>query len=469
MNTSTLTPQPSSTERAPTRLQRWREVLALAWPLIIANSFWNLQLTIDRVFLGELSTLALGAAMAVMGVFWVPMALLQGTANYVMAFAAQYIGAKEEHRIGAAFWQAIHVSLIGGVLFLGLTLVSTPFFNMVGHPEATRILEIEYFDALAWSALPTALVAAVSGLLTGLERTRSVILINLVGLILNAGLDWLLIFGNAGAPALGAAGAGYATAIATSGAAIFGLALVVNRKNQATFRILSDWSLNSKLLKQFLRFGLPSGLQWALEGLAFTVFLIIMGNTSQGEAALAASSIAVTIMMLSVLPSMGIAQAVMSLTAKHVGNKNPLAARQVTWDGVSISLIYMASVGLSFVVVPDFYLSWFSNNESPALWTQVETLAPQIFRIVALFTLFDSAYLNISFALKGAGDTKFVSFAALVIPWPVMVLPAYLVRSLDQAVVIAWAFGAAYSIVITSILVWRFRQGKWKTMSVIHP
>lgn len=303
----------------PGRLARWKSLVALAWPLIIANSFWNFQLTIDRIFLGLHSTEALGAAMAVMGVFWVPMALLQGTANYVMAFVAQYLGAKEESKIGAALWQSIHMSLIGGFLFLGLIFLSAPFFKLVDHPPVTQALEIEYFDALAWSAMPTAIVAAISGFFTGLGRTKVVIGINLTGLVLNAVLDWLLIFGNLGAPKLGVAGAGYATAIATWGAAAFGIWFAFSAANDALYGLWRNWALRPELMKQFLRFGLPSGMQWALEGLAFTVFLIIMGNTVEGEAALAASSIAVTVMMLSVLPTMGVAQAVMSLTGQHVG------------------------------------------------------------------------------------------------------------------------------------------------------
>ena len=450
-------------------LQRWKSLLAIAWPLIIANSFWNLQLTIDRVFLGEFSTEALGAAMAVMGVFWVPMALLQGTASYVMTFVAQYLGAREEHKIGAALWQAFHVCFIGGILFLGLIFLSEPFFDAVGHAPNVRSLEIEYFDALAWSALPTALVAAISGFFTGLGQTRTVIGINLIGLVLNVVLDWLLIFGNAGAPQLGVAGAGYATALATWGSVVWGAFLIFRRPHQARFRIFTDWQLQPSLMKLFLKFGLPSGMQWALEGLAFTVFLIVMGNTVQGEAALAASSIAVTIMMLSVLPSMGVAQAVMTLVGQHMGEKNSSAAAQTTWDGVCVSLIWMSLAGLSFAVIPEFYASWFKNADNAALWSQVEILVPKILSIVAIFTLFDSAYLNISFALKGAGDTRFVSIAALIVPWPVMVLPAWLFRGHESAVIIAWGFGALYSVVITAILIARFRQGKWRLMSVIHP
>jgi multidrug resistance protein, MATE family len=205
---------------AMTRLNRWKEILHVAWPLIIANSFWNLQLTIDRIFLGMFSTEALGAAMAVMGVFWVPMALLQQTAGYVTTFVAQYHGAKEDHKIGGCVWQAFHVSIIGGIGFLLLNLLSPKFFAMVGHTPVVQELEIAYYNSLAYSALPTALVAAISGFFTGLGKTQIVMGINLTGLVLNAILDYLLIFGNLGFPKLGVEGAGYATAIATYGAAV---------------------------------------------------------------------------------------------------------------------------------------------------------------------------------------------------------------------------------------------------------
>jgi MATE family multidrug resistance protein len=295
-----------------------------------------------------------------------------------------------------------------------------------------------------------------------------VIGINFVGLILNALLDYLLIFGNLGFPALGIAGAGYATAIATYGAAAYGLLLLFRQDNELKYKIFSSIRLNWKLLRQFLKYGVPSGLQWALEGLAFTVFLIIMGRMPNGEAALASSSIAVTVMMLSVLPVMGIAQAVMTLVGQSLGEKNPTKAQQMTWSGVQVSFLYMLIIAASFFAIPHFYLSWFTNTDNPEIWTQVSLLVPELLKIVALFTILDSAYLNISFALKGAGDTRFVSLVALIVPWPIMVLPTYLARNWDYAVIWAWCFTALYSMTMVTILLLRFRQGRWKSMSVIH-
>ena len=453
----------------PPGLSRWKQILAIAWPLIIANSFWNLQLTIDRIFLGMHSTQSLGAAMAVMGVFWVPMALLQGTANYVMTFVAQYYGAGEKEKIGACVWQSLYVSVGGGVVFLALNFLSAPFFAWVDHPSATRALEVEYFNSLTFSALPTALVAAVSGFYTGLGRTRLVIGINFVGLVLNAALDYVMIFGKLGCPALGAAGAGYATALGTYGAAIFGLILLLRRQNETIYRVYSDWKPNLALLKQFLRFGLPSGLQWALEGIAFTVFLIIMGNLPNGEAVLASSSITVTVMMLSVLPSMGIAQAVMTIVGQKLGEGAPRSTELATWDGVKIACCYAALMSFTFLLFPDFYLSWFKNEDNAKLWTQVTSLAPDLLRILAPFTVLETIYLNLSFALKGAGDTRFVSLVALTIPWPMMVLPAFLLKNVAHAPQWSWVFVAVYSLTVTGVIFVRFRGGKWKSMSVIHP
>ena len=152
--------------------QQWIRIFNIAWPLIVANSFWTLQITIDRIFLGSYSTEALGAAMAVMSVFWTPMALLQQTANYVTTFVAQYLGSDNKKAIGTSIWQGIYFSLIGGSAFILFNLISDDFFTMVGHGPGVKDLEVEYFNTIAFSALPMALVAAFSGFFTGLLGLR---------------------------------------------------------------------------------------------------------------------------------------------------------------------------------------------------------------------------------------------------------------------------------------------------------
>src|SRR5690606_34899703 len=111
-------------------------------------------------------------------------------------------------------------------------------------------------------------------------------------------------------------------------------------------------------------------------------FLIIMGRLKNGEAALSSSSIAVTIMMLSVLPTMGVAQAVLTLVGQKLGEKKPDDAEKYTWDGVVLSAMYIALIATTFFIIPEFYLSWFKNDSNPELWQQVSILAPKILAIV---------------------------------------------------------------------------------------
>lgn len=449
-------------------IKKWKTLLVFAWPLIVANSFWNLQLTIDRIFLGNYSTEALAASMAVMGVFWTPMALLQQTAAYLTTFVAQYYGAKQFSNIGPAVWQAIYICLFGGILFLFLIPISDPLFQLIGHEESVRKLESEYFIAICFSALPAALVAVAGAFFTGLGNSKIIMWINLVGLVANVIFDYLLIFGNWGFPALGIAGAGYATAIANWLGAFFGLYLIFKLDHENDYGLKKSWRYSQDLMKRFIRYGLPSGLQWALEGLAFTVFLIIIGRMQDGSAALASSSIVVTVMMLSVLPAMGVAQAVSVLVGQHIGEKNPDKAVAETWTGLQLSVMYIFTVGLTFILFPQFYLSWFHNPENALLWEQVSVMVPYLLMFVAAFTCFDSMNLIFSFALKGAGDTRFVSLVALTLPWPLMILPTYLVKDWNGAVYWAWAAASVFIITQAFVFLMRFRGGLWKKMSVIN-
>ncbi len=449
------------------RLGRWKALLKIAWPLIVANSFWNLQMTIDRLFLADYSTDAMGAAIAVMGIFWTPMALLQQTASYVTTFVAQYFGAKRNAMIGPAVWQAIYVSLSGGILFLGFIPLAKPIFALIGHPPTTQALEVDYFVAMCFSALPTAIVAAASGFFTGLGRTQVIMQINGVGLVANAVLDYAMILGKLGFPKMGIAGAGYATALATALAAVYGMWLVFREKNRHEYRLVSGWKWNTELMRRFIRFGVPAGAQWALEGLAFSVFLIFIGRMPNGSAALAASSIVVTIMMLSILPAMGVAQATSVLLAQFVGEKKHNDAERVVWAGWQVASLYILTIGITFFLFPSFYMDWFKNNENAALWAQVSAIVPYLLMFIALFTVTDSSNMIFSFSLKGAGDTKFVTIMAFVLPWPLMVAPTFFLIHLPGGLYLAWGAAALFSVTQATIFWRRFVGGSWKTMSVI--
>ena len=204
------------------RRQRWRSILQIAWPLIIANSFWNLQLTIDRVFLGNFSTEALGAAMAVMGLFWTPMALLQQTAACVTTFVAQYYGAKRtgSHRAFRLASLSMSALRAGCCFCCSSPQVLSSISSGIRKPCRSSKPSISWHSVTP--ACPPRWWRRPAGF-TGLGNTQIIMRINVVGLIANAVFDYVLIFGKFGFPAIGVAGAGYATALGTWASAFYGL------------------------------------------------------------------------------------------------------------------------------------------------------------------------------------------------------------------------------------------------------
>ena len=100
----------ASRKHSPGQGSAW-ELLRLAFPLILTNSFWALQMGIDRVFLSHSSSDAVAASMPAVLLFWTPLTLLQNTAAYATAFVAQYVGAGRPRRVGPTVWQAIYFSI----------------------------------------------------------------------------------------------------------------------------------------------------------------------------------------------------------------------------------------------------------------------------------------------------------------------------------------------------------------------
>src|SRR4051812_37474364 len=140
----------------------FRTLLALAWPLVVSNSFTTVQVFIDRLFLSWYDVDTSTAAILANTLFWLPYALLFPTAGYVATFAAQYTGAGRPERVGPAVWQGIYFSLSAGVGMLGLIPLAGPIFRLVDHAPVIQALEVQFFRCLCWLALPGLLTATVS-------------------------------------------------------------------------------------------------------------------------------------------------------------------------------------------------------------------------------------------------------------------------------------------------------------------
>lgn len=442
----------------------FREMIRLALPLILSSSFMTLQITLDRILLSQYSTDAVAAAMPAALLYWTLLALLQNTASYATTFVAQYTGAGRPERVGPAVWQAIYFSVGAGILFLGLIPIAPALMAFGGHSAVIQELEVVYFQYLCCAALPALIVAAVNSFFAGRGDSWTVLKVDILGLGINAVMVFTLVSGRWGLPALGIKAPGLATAVGSSCSAILALVFFFRRAYREPFHTLTGWKFDRELFARLMRFGLPNGCQWMLEGLAFTIFLFLVGRL--GDTELAATNVAFSINFVAIVPMLGMGQAVMILVGQRLGQDRPDLAAQSTWTGFRAAWLYMGVLALLYAVLPGPFLFLFASDDPK--WPAIALLVPVLLRFVALYSLFDSMNLIFSFALRGAGDTRFVTLVCLTLAWPMMVLPTWAVYYYDWGLNWAWAAATAYVITQALVFLARFRQGRWRSMRVIE-
>src|SRR5215510_5124366 len=277
-----------------------KEVLLVAYPLVLAQMSFTIQTFVDRLFLTWYSPEAVAGAVTGLFTVWCVIGLCTGTGEYVTAFVAQYLGAGRLHRIGPAVWQGIYFSLAAGLGIAALAPLAGPVFGLAGHPPGLRSYEVMYARILLLGGFPTVLMATLAGFFAGRGRTSAVLWVNVFATLVNVVLDYLWIFGKAGFPRAGVAGAAYATVISQIAGALVYLAIIFQPSFRETYRTLAGWRFEPDLFFRLLRFGLPTGLQYSLEILAFAIFMMIVGRI--GTDALAASGIAFNLNMLVFMP-----------------------------------------------------------------------------------------------------------------------------------------------------------------------
>jgi MATE family multidrug resistance protein len=452
---------------APSEGSSYSQVLKLAWPLIISNSFTTIQISIDRYFLAKYDPDAVSAATSSLMLFWVPFVIMFCTASYVSTFVAQYTGAKRSDRVGPAIWQALYFSLFAGLVFMLLLPFSGNIISIANHSATLQAKETTYFQCLCWMAFPNLIIAGTSAFFSGRGDSRTVLWINGIGMIANAILDPIMIFGELGCPEMGILGAGVATVIATWLSAILGLLLVFQKKFRDEYNLMGGWRFERELFWRLMRFGVPSGLQWMFDTLAFTVFLLIAEWFS--SECLAATSLAFTINSLIFIPMIGVGQAASILVGQRLGENDPGKAEKLTWISFKLAFIYMGTFALLFVLFPSLFITPFASEKDPEQWAKVSEILHVLLYFIAFYSLFDCVVLIFSFALKGAGDTVFVTKTSLILSWPVMVIPTYLAWKFGWSFYWSWAFASLYLACQGACFLYRFRIGKWKSMRVIEP
>ncbi len=447
----------------------YRRILILAAPLILSQTSVMLMQIIDGLLLAWYSPDAI-AAMGPGGLaFWAVICLFTGTAGYCSTFVAQYIGAGRPQRVGASVWQGLYLALAGGAFVMLLAPLSHLLFAHLGHRPAVAAMESNFFRICCLGAPLFALNAAMSGFFAGRNDNAVLMIVQGVGCLVTGVLDWLLIFGRAGLPEMGIAGAAVANVTAQGVTVALMTILMLRRRHRRAFGTWSGRKLDFELLRRIVQYGFPNGVRMLVEVLVWTLFIVFVGRVDRLGPGLAATSIVFRLNTLAFFPIIGMSIAVAMLVGQAQGAGRPDLSARVVWRGLLMSEVWMAAVAAVFVFWPgplvDLFLE--HGDMGPAEVLQLHNLCITLLRFVAVYTLLDALNVVVLGGLQGAGDARWTLLASGSLHLGFLALLVIL-DNLHGGVLTLWT--AATAFVMTVALVWlvRFRTGAWRDMRVIE-
>jgi MATE family multidrug resistance protein len=286
-----------------------------------------------------------------------------------------------------------------------------------------------------------------------------VITVTAVGL--NAALTYSLVFGAFGLPALGVAGAGWATTI-VCWVMFAALAWHVSRaarfKSYHVFRGL--WRIDPAALRQILTLGLPLGGLALMEGGLFAVTAILMGVL--GAEALAANQIVITVIAATFVTAMALGEAAAIRVAYGIGAGDPGLAQRAGLLGIGLGVLIMAAAACVFLAAPETLAGFFLDLGDPANRGVVQ-LTASLLVIAALFQVFDGLQAIASRALRGLRDTFAPMWIAGLGYWGFGIPGGYLLGFVFGYGATGLWWGLALGLSVTAVmLAWRF----WRLSSL---
>lgn len=452
LSTDTSTPAP----RAAGGLA---EVFDLAYPVILTQVSTTAMMVVDSAMVGRLGATAL-AAVGFGGIWlWTLFSFFYGTASGVQVFVAQADGANRQRDCGAWAWQAFYTVVPVTALSAALVgLALGPAVALLGPSAGLRSQAAGYVGARLVGETGMAAIMVMTSFFRGFGDTRTPLYVTLVSNALNAVLDYGLIFGELGLPEWGVTGAGAATA-ASQWFAVAALFVMFRRRRIDQRFDTRAVAPDAFRIRRFLRTGAPIGGQWALGMTSFATFTTLVAR--MGDASMAASQAFVMLLSLSFMQAVGISAAASTLVGRYIGAGDPESAVRSFRSSLILGAVLGIAVAVLFVSAPLPLLRIFTDDPS------VVRLGVPLLLLGALFQLFDAMGIISEGALRGAGDTRWPFVVHTLLGWGFFVPAAYLFGvALGGGLTAAWFAGLLYVLLLSTLLVRRFRSGAWKHIRI---
>lgn len=432
--------------------QKTKEALTLALPIIAGQLGQVLMGFFDTVQIGGLGHHYIAASGFANGIYWMTILLGMGILFAVSPLVSEAFGEQKGYRSIGVFKSSMVVSLLLTIVFTIVIWLVAENITVFRHSESDNVLAGKFLHMVNYSTGFVFFFMAAKQFLDGMGKTRVGMLITIGGLALNFVLNWLLIYGRFGLPAMGIEGAAMANGI--SRVVMTGAILFYIWRDKQVRELRKEFEEhphnNFSFVKPILIIGIPAGLQFFWEVAAFNAGQIMSGWISiEAEAAhmIAIGLASITFMILSGVAAAGTIMAGYSFGAK---DREGIRIAGNTVLGLTVFIEIACAV---------FFLAL--RNQLPLLYTdsaEVISVAAYMLLFAAVFQISDGVQATAAGLLRGMQDVKFPAAIAFVSYWLVMIPACYLLTfTFGMGLKGIWV-GFIIGLTLAAVLqVWRFR------------
>src|SRR5467141_3885372 len=390
----------------------FRPTLRLAVPLVLAELGWMSMAIVDTMMVGRLpdSATAMGAVSLGSNIFIVLALFGGGLLMGLDTLVSQAFGAGRREDCHRSLLNSIYLS-IALTPFLGAPIWLLPsLLRGMSVDPGVLALAIPYTKALAAGLLPLLLYFAVRRCLQAMNMVKPVAFALVSANIINALGNWILIYGKWGAPAMGAVGSGWSTAIARlyMAAVLVGYLLWYDQKHR-TELLRTPIQPELARIRRLIALGFPAAMQITLEIGVFALVTALIGRL--GAVALASHQIALNTVSLTYMVPLGISSAAAVRVGQAIGRGDPRGAGEAGGTAILLGAAFMTCAGGALLLFPRWIARMYTPDET-VIHSTILLLAAG-----AAFQLFDGIQTVATGALRGAGDTRTPMYCHFTAYW----------------------------------------------------
>lgn len=424
------------TESAKPWRREMRQYSRIAWPLILNNLAMAGMQFADTVMAGQLGEQALAIVAVGSAIWFFCYCFSMGLLMALSAFIAHSFGANQFAAIGAYARQGVSIALLMSclvVLFAQAGVES--FYQWVGIDATIQPGAVAYVQAISLGAPSMFLFLVMRYVTEGIGVTRPIMIATIFQLICNVFLNYCFIFGHFGAPAMGAVGAGVASAITMVLTALGMFTYLKRHPRYSAYQLWrGEWWPNRAIQRQLWGLGMPMAIGISAEVGLFNAIALLMG--SLGATAAAANQIAINFASTTFMIPMAIGAAATVRVGHLLGANRPDDGRYAAWFAVGLCTSIMALSAVCLLLFRDVLVTWYTPVAS------VGAIAIDMLAIAAIFQVVDGVQVGVAGALRAYKDTRVPMVICLFSYWVCAFPAAYVFVKVWQwpAATVWWGF-----------------------------